>query len=239
MNEISFPILDNKYFYNKIIIKDENERKWYEKFYLWSLRNRHKIMFFTFTLFILLLIGDITMKKFNKPIKISINKKMIGGAENLKGLKNFLTAQTELDKAIDKKVGQAGTAIKDTAVSVVGKTKDTANTIKNNTSLLLNTFLLKTGFASSSNDNNKSTYMPTCDKSKWYKKANICKYEPANAIVDFFFYINKKFKISIIVAMLYFIYACGMIAIPMIILYYVIKKVLFYYRTSYTSIKKK
>ena len=156
--KLKFPLLDKKYFYDKIMKKEEKERKFYEKFYIWSIKNRSTI------LFNLLIIAIITYI-----LEISY--------------------YTSNDKCNNEMQGGKG-----------GKTTISGNKQKGN-------------FMQQARDN--YLFFPLIDK----------------LFINIWAFI-KYTKVGFVIAMIYFIYGFGIVVIPLIILFFIIKYSLKMYRVK-------
>lgn len=81
MENVNYPFLDKNYYYDEIMEKDKDDRRFYENFYIWSINNRSKILFILIILFILSFVIENT---YNKKVEITGGKpnKNIAGKKN-------------------------------------------------------------------------------------------------------------------------------------------------------------
>jgi hypothetical protein len=177
-----YPLLDGTYILTKINkkIEDGEDINIYEQFYLWSINNRSKVLFYLFILFIITLL----VNGFN-------NKIMVGGNEDS-------TTQPDNNQETNTNGGNED--------------------------------------ATTQPDNNQET-----------ENAQPDNLEPSNGSISIFSVINKFFlkiwkfmftsKAPYIIAVVLFIYGFGIVIIPLIILFLIIKYSLKIYRKKTRKFK--
>lgn len=202
---INTPILDNYYFYNKIIKKDEEELNIYEKFYLWSFKNRTKIIIMLSVLLIIIY--------FLNMYDISSISKMTGGDEsgNSTGTNNTSTAPP-------------ATAAKTN--NTVAATKKPATTT---------TTTQPASAPTSSSSNNTATSSLKGSISSFV--ASYLKEEIDAFFISIIKFLLKK-KISRYIALIILIYSFGLIFIPLILLFYMIKYSIKIYKKKTSGLQK-
>jgi hypothetical protein len=225
---MNYPILDGSYIYDKITSKIENgeDINVYEQFYLWSIHNRSKILYGLFILFIsCLIINDITEYRQNRIVIQS------GGASA------NITPTTDDKESKGKSIGSklwSGTKAVGKGIKrfTFGKDANVGSSIKGIGS---DVWKGTKNISFSSDPSKMSQYELQRYKKLEETKANR-KYKKLGAIKDaftFFPLIDKFFgkiwnflietKAGIIIGFILLVYGFGVVIIPLLLLYLLIK----------------
>lgn len=94
MENVNYPFLDKNYYYDEIMEKDKEDRRFYENFYIWSINNRSKILFILIILFILSFVIENIFDN-NKYIQNNDKTEITGGKPN----KNIAGKKNSADKS--------------------------------------------------------------------------------------------------------------------------------------------
>lgn len=262
---LKYPLLDKQYIYNYIITKQNNneELKWYHKFYLWSYHNRKKILLIC--LFILLLI---LLNLFTKQDDFYTGGNLITrGMGNAWGFGKKYIAKpiiTPLDYATKPvqiplkfaayktwdKAKQAGTFLKEGAISA----KETPGRIRRKFKELRREKRLKRGLYTSSDlkqfkeQREKATDPEEIAKldalikkaessdNKFYTSV-LPGYDISNYIFKPIFNFIIKKRIMLILFLIMSIYAFGVVVTPLILIFFIIKYSIRIYKSNLKHFK--